>query len=155
MTRPENNFMYLQPVVKCKNPDCPLPTATRIRLPYPNPPRSGESVPNWPAEGWQLRLICRECDHWYVYDINDVQWTPFTNVLADQPGLDFWRVDLECAEPGCTSRTHWHVLDNSQMSETELQEFVLRADPVVVCENGHPLSISGTASSSVQKVASV
>jgi hypothetical protein len=147
--------MYLQPVVKCKNPDCPLPTATRIRLPYPNPPRSGENPPNWPQDGWQLRLICRECDHWYVYEKKDVQWAPFTNPLADHPGLDFWRADLECAEPNCNSRTQWHVLDNSQMSETELFEFVLRADPVVVCENGHPLSISGAKSQTAQKVASI
>jgi hypothetical protein len=47
------------------------------------------------------------------------------------------------------------VLDNSQMSETEAYEFVLRADPVAVCENGHPFSISGTKSSAVGKAESV
>jgi hypothetical protein len=36
-----------------------------------------------------------------------------------------------------------------------LLEFVLRADPVAVCENGHSLSLSGVASSSVQKASSV
>jgi hypothetical protein len=41
------------------------------------------------------------------------------------------------------------------MSETEAIEFVLRADPVAVCENGHPFSISGTVSSSVRKASSV
>jgi hypothetical protein len=41
------------------------------------------------------------------------------------------------------------------MSESEALEFVLRADPVAVCENGHPLSISGTASRSAGKVSSV
>lgn len=102
-----------------------------------------------------MRLICRECDHWYVYEKKDVQWAPFSSPLADYDGLDFQCVELECAEPNCQSRTRWHVLDNSQLSETELLEFVLRADPVVVCENGHSLSISGTASSSVQKAASV
>jgi hypothetical protein len=147
--------MYLQPVVKCKNPDCPLPSAARIRLPYPNPPRSGETVPSWPQDGWRLRLICRECDHWYVYEEKDIEWAPFTNPLAEHSGLHFWRAELECGEPDCHSRTQWHVLDNSQMSETELLEFVLRADPVVVCENGHPLSISRTATSSAHKVSSV
>jgi hypothetical protein len=47
------------------------------------------------------------------------------------------------------------VLDNSQMSEIEAFEFVLRADPVAVCENGHSFSISGTASNSVQKASTV
>jgi hypothetical protein len=102
-----------------------------------------------------LRLICRECDHWYVYEKKDVQWAPFSYPLADHSGLDFWGVELECAEPNCGSRTRWHVLDNSQLSESELLEFVLRADPVVVCENGHPLSLSGVASNSVQKAPSV
>ena len=147
--------MYLQPVVKCKNPDCPLPTAARIRLPYPNPPATGANPPDWPQEGWQLRLICRECDHWYVYDKKDVQWAPYTRPLEEETRVDSLCVDLECGEPGCGSRTHWHVLDNSQMSDTEAFEFVLRADPVAVCENGHSFSISGTASSSVKKVSSI
>ena len=147
--------MYLQPVVRCKNPDCTTPSATRIRLPYPNPPRSTAPPPDWPQHGWQLRLICRDCDHWYVYEKKDVQWAPFSYPLADHSGLDFWSVELECGEPNCKSRTRWHVLDNSQLSESELQEFVLRADPVVVCENGHPLSINGATVNSVQKPSSV
>jgi hypothetical protein len=132
-----------------------MPSAARIRLPYPNPPKTGANPPDWPPEAWQLRLICRECDHWYIYERADVQWAPFSSPLAEYSGLDFQRVELECAEPGCGSRTRWHVLDNSQLSESELQEFVLRADPVVVCENGHSLSISGVTSSSVQKASSV
>jgi hypothetical protein len=147
--------MYLQPVVRCKNPDCPLPSAARIRLPYLGPPATGANPPDWPPDGWQLRLICRECDHWYVYEKKDVQWAPYTYPLADQSSLEFWRTELECGEPGCKSRTQWHVLDNSQMSESEMLEFVLRADPVAVCENGHPFGISGTASSSAKKVSSV
>jgi hypothetical protein len=147
--------MYLQPVVRCKNPDCTTPSAARIRLPYPNPPKTGATPPAWPPEGWQLRLICRECDHWYVYEKGDVQWAPYSSPLEEYSGLDFQCVELECAEPNCASRTRWHVLDNSQLSETELLEFVLRSDPVVVCENGHPISISGVASSSVQKATSV
>jgi hypothetical protein len=147
--------MYLQPVVRCKNPDCPTPSLARIRLPFPDPPQAGANPPAWPKDGWQLRLICRECDHWYIYEKKDVQWAPYTSPLAEQSNVDFVCAELECGEPGCTSRTRWHVLDNSQMSESETLEFVLRADPVAVCENGHPLSISGVASSSVQKVASV
>src|SRR5258708_35380107 len=95
------------------------------------------------------------CGHGYVYEHDDVPWGPFSSRLAEYRGLDFQCVELECAEPGCKSRTRWHVLDNSQLSESELFEFVLRADPVVVCENGHPLSISGVASSSVRKADSV
>ena len=49
----------------------------------------------------------------------------------------------------------WHVLDNSQMSESETVEFVLRADPVAVCEHDHPYSISGVKSNSVKKAESV
>jgi hypothetical protein len=147
--------MYLQPVVKCKNSQCPLPSASRIRLPYPNPSATGSTPPDWPQNGWQLRLICRECDHWYVYEKSDVQWAPFTSPLAERSGLDFWCAELECAEPNCKSRTRWHVLDNSQMSESEMLEFVLRADPVAVCENGHPFAISGTISRSAQKVSSI
>lgn len=147
--------MYLQPVVRCKNSDCPTPSAARIRLPYLNPPKSSDAVPDWPQPGWQLRLICRECDHWYIYEKNDVQWAKYSSPLGQHSGLDFQCIELECAEPGCGSRTKWHVLDNSQLSETELQEFVLRADPVVVCENGHSLSIAGVTSSSVKKAESV
>jgi hypothetical protein len=110
---------------------------------------------NWPQDGWQLRLICRECDHWYIYEKKDVQWAPYTRPLAEETRVDFLCAELECAEPGCGLRTRWHVLDNSQMSETELLEFVLRADPVAVCENGHSFSISGTVSSSTRKVDSV
>ena len=147
--------MYLQPVVRCKNSDCPTPSAARIRLPYPDPPKTGAPTPDWPPDGWQLRLIYRECDHWYIYGKQDIQWAPYSSPLGEYSGLDFQCVELACAEPNCGSRTRWHVLDNSQLSETELLEFVLRADPVVVCENGHPISISGVASSSVQKASSV
>lgn len=147
--------MYLQPVVRCKNPDCPMPSLSRIRLPYPDPPRAGANPPNWPPDGWQLRLICRECDHWYVYQKKDVHWAPYSEPLAEQSGLDFVCTELECGEPGCDSRTRWHVLDNSQLSESDMLDFVLRADPVIVCENGHPLSISGTKSQAVRKPSSV
>ena len=147
--------MYLQPVVRCKNPDCPTPSAARIRLPYADPPETGANPPDWPADGWKLRLICRECDHWYIYEKKDVQWAPYTRPLEDESRFDFLCAELRCGEPECKSRTRWHVLDNSQMSERETIEFVLRADPVAVCENGHPFSISGTASSSVQKASSV
>jgi hypothetical protein len=147
--------MYLQPVVRCKNPDCPLPSASRIRLPYPDPPMADHAAPDWPKAGWQMRLICRECDHWYIYEKKDVEWAPFTRPLAEQTRLDFLCADLECGEPNCKSRTKWYVLDNSQMSESETLEFVLRADPVVVCENGHPFSIAGTVSRSAGKVAAV
>src|SRR5437588_608086 len=98
---PERDSMYLQPVVRCKNPDCPMPSAARIRLPYPNPPKTGATPPNWPQDGWQLRLICRECDHWYVYGKEDVMWAPYSSALADHSGLDFECIELECAEPGC------------------------------------------------------
>ncbi|MFZ0420023.1 MAG: hypothetical protein WAM04_18120 [Candidatus Sulfotelmatobacter sp.] len=132
-----------------------MPSAARIRLPYPNPPASGENPPAWPQDAWQLRLICRECDHWYLYDKKDIQWAPYTRPLEEETRVDFLCVELECGETGCHSRTRWHVLDNSQMSEIEALEFVLRADPVAVCENGHPFSISGIASSSVSKASSV
>jgi hypothetical protein len=147
--------MYLQPVVRCKNPDCPTPSAARIRLPYPNPPAGTDTAPNWPADGWQLRLICGGCDHWYVYDKKDVQWAPHTRPLEEETRFEFVRAEIACGEPGCNSRTQWHVLDTNQMSESDTLEFVLRADPVVVCENGHPFSISGMASSAVSKPASV
>jgi hypothetical protein len=147
--------MYLQPVVRCKNPDCPIPSAARIRLPYPDPPKTGATPPNWPQDGWRLRLICRDCDRWYVYEKNDVMWASYSSPLGDASDLAFQCIELECSEPGCGSRTRWHVLDNTQLSETELVEFVLRADPVVVCENGHSLSISGVKSRSVRKEESV
>jgi len=132
-----------------------MPSAARIRLPYPNPPASGGNPPAWPPDGWQLRLICTACDHWYIYEKGDVQWAPYTRPLGEETRVDFLCVELECGEPGCHSRTRWHVLDNSQMSETEAFEFVLRADPVAVCENGHPFSISGTASRAIRKADSV
>lgn len=80
---------------------------------------------------------------------------PYTRPLAEEPRVDFVCAELECGEAGCRSRTRWHVLGNSQMSDTEAFEFVLRADPVAVCENGHSLSISGTASSFLRKISSV
>jgi hypothetical protein len=147
--------MYLQPVVKCKNPDCPLPSATRIRLAYANPPMTGENPPNWPPEGWQCRLICTACDHWYIYEKKDVEWAPFTRPLSEETRVDFLCAELECGEPGCGVHTKWHVLDNNQMSESEAIEFVLRADPVAVCDHDHPYSISGVKSSSVKKAESV
>jgi hypothetical protein len=147
--------MFLLPVVRCKNPDCPTPSATRVRLPYQDPPASTEAAPNWPAEGWQARLICTACDHWYIYEKNDVQWAPYTRPLSEETRLDFLCAELECAEPGCGSRTKWHVLDSNQMSASETIEFVLRADPVTVCEHDHPFSISGIASSSVKKAESI
>ena len=147
--------MYWQPVVRCKNPDCPTPSAARIRLPYPDPPMVTSDQPMWPADGWKLHLICRDCDHWYIYGKNDIQWAKVTLPLADQSGFTFWSVDIECGEPGCTSRTQWHVLDNSGMSEIEVGEFVLRADPVAVCENDHAFGISGVKSQSAKMVSSV
>jgi hypothetical protein len=147
--------MYLQPVVRCKNSDCPSPSATRIRLPYPNPPASGANPPDWPSQSWQCRLICTACDHWYVYGKDDIQWAPYTRPLSEETRVDFICAELECGEPGCGVRTKWHVLDNNQMSESETLEFVLRADPVAVCENGHPYSISGVPSNSISKADSV
>jgi hypothetical protein len=132
-----------------------MPSLARIRLPYPDPPPVGATPPDWPKQGWQLRLICRDCDHWYIYEKEDVMWAPFSSPLTEQSGLDFVCAELECGEPGCDSRTRWHVLDNSQMSEGETLEFVLRADPVVVCEKGHSLGISGRKSEAVEKVAAV
>jgi len=147
--------MYWQPIVRCKNPDCPMPSLSRIRLPYPDPPRVDASVPDWPEAAWELRLICRDCDHWYIYKKDDVQWAPYTSTLSEQSNLDFVCAELECGEAGCGSRTRWHVLDNSQMDQSDMLEFVMRADPVVVCEKGHPLSISGIKSGRAQKVSSV
>jgi hypothetical protein len=147
--------MYWQPVVRCKNSDCPTPPAARIRLPYPDPPRSTTNPPNWPPEGWQSRIICRDCDHWYVYQKADVQWATVTEPLTEQANVNFWSVELECGEPGCQSRTQWHVLDNSAMSESEITEFTLRGDPVVVCENDHPFAVSGIKSQSARKVGSL
>ncbi|MGD0986675.1 MAG: hypothetical protein ABR874_02620 [Candidatus Sulfotelmatobacter sp.] len=141
--------------MRCKNPDCPTPSAARIRLPYPNPPASGEAPPDWPPEGWRVRLICGGCDHWYIYEKSDIQWAPYTRPLSEETRVDFLCAELECGEPGCGSRTKWCVLDSNQMSESEALEFVLRADPVAVCEKGHPFSISGVASSSVRKADSV
>src|SRR5260370_7288096 len=122
-----------------------------LGCPNDNPPKSGATPPDWPQAAWQLRLICRECDRWCVDEQDDVLWAHYSSPLAEQSGLDFQCIELECAESGCGSRTRWHVLDNSQLSESELFEFVLRADPVVVCENGHPLSISGVASRSLKR----
>jgi hypothetical protein len=147
--------MFLQPVVRCKNSDCPSPSAIRIRLPYVNPPASSEAAPNWPAEGWKTHLICTACDHWYIYGKDDVQWAPYTRPLSEETRVDFVCAELECGEPGCGIKTKWHVLDPNQMSESETIEFVLRADPVAVCENDHPYSISGVKSSSVKKADSV
>jgi hypothetical protein len=84
-----------------------------------------------------------------------VQWAPYTRPLEEETRFDFLCAELECGEPGCQSRTRWHVLDNSQMSESETLEFVLRADPVAVCENRHSFSISGTRSGTAGKVTSV
>jgi hypothetical protein len=151
----EQPYMYWQPVVRCKNSECPAPSAARIRLPYPDAPATSALQPNWPPEGWQARIICRDCDHWFIYQKADVQWATYTVPLGEQGNLNFWSVELECAEPGCKSRTKWNVLDNSGMSETEISEFVGRADPVAVCENDHPFAISGIASQSAQKVSSI
>src|SRR4051794_32441477 len=118
--------MYWQPVVRCKNADCPTPSAARIRLPYSNAPMSTEAQPNWPAADWKLRLICRDCDHWYIYGKNDVEWMKVTMPLVEQGGLTFWSNAIECGEPGCNSKTSWHVLDNAGLSDVEIQEFVLR-----------------------------
>ncbi len=86
--------MYLQPVVRCKNPDCPMPSAARIRLPYPNPPKTGATPPDWPQDGWRLRLICRECDHWYVYEKDDVLWAPYSSFSASN-----WSAPNRAANP--------------------------------------------------------
>ena len=84
-----------------------------------------------------------------------MQWATVTVPLAEQGNLHFWCVELECGEPGCQSRTKWHVLDKTDLSETEINEFVLRADPVVVCENDHPFAVSGLKSQLAQMVPSV
>src|SRR5437899_6575175 len=73
-TQGDRLYMYWQPVIRCKNPDCPTPSAARIRLPYADPPASSSAQPNWPSQGWQARIICRECDHWYIYQKADVEW---------------------------------------------------------------------------------
>lgn len=143
--------MYWQPVLKCKNPDCPRPTASPIRLPHRNAPKSTEPRPNWPGEGWRFTLICRDCDHWYVYHENDIEWGGFLHP-AD---LSIWSVELQCSEPGCQSRTRWHLLDDGGMSEEELFEFVLRSDPIPFCENGHSLAVPKARLHSVHKLSSL
>jgi hypothetical protein len=145
------NLMHLQPVLRCKNPDCPLPAAAPIRLPYSNPTKMGEQPPNWPSEGWQLRLICHGCDHWYVYEKQDVEWKDLMHVWADI-GLDFWCVELQCGEPNCDSCTKWYATDANALSESEIIEFVMRADPIPICGNGHSLGASGIKAQSATKV---
>ncbi len=143
--------MYLQPTLQCKNPECPRPSVAPTRLPYPNPPKAGEPQPNWPQGGWQLRLTCRDCDHWYVYGETDVAWVESIN--PDLAGVDLWCVELQCSEPGCASCTKWHVLDDGALSESEILEFVMRSDPIPVCGNGHSLVMSEAKVRSAQKLA--
>jgi len=143
--------MYWQPVLKCKNPDCPRPAASPIRLPYQNAPNSTEPKPDWPGAEWRLTLTCRDCDHWYAYEKKDVEWASFLHP-AD---VAIWRLELQCSEPGCQSQIHWHLLDDGGMSEEELFEFILRSDPIPFCENGHSLAVPKSRLASAQKLSSV
>ena len=141
--------MYLQPILQCKNHDCP--SVAPIRLPYANPPKADEQPPSWPPDGWQLTLICRDCDHSYTYEKKDVGWANALNP-AD---VAMWCVELQCNEPDCGSRTKWHLLDDGGMSENEIFEFIMRSDPLPLCGNGHSLVVSGATVRSAQTLSSL
>jgi len=105
--------MYLQPILRCKNPECLRSKATApIRVPCPDPPKADQQAPTWPPDGWQRILVCRDCDHWYAYEKKDIEWV---NVISPAD-LGVWCVELQCNEPRCESRTKWHLLDDGIMS---------------------------------------
>src|SRR5262249_5180023 len=145
--------MYLQPVLRCKNPDCPLPAAAPLRLPYLNPPMAGDKTPNWPADNWEARVICHGCDHWYLYKKSDIAWAPFTHT-SNEAGLDWWQVDQACGEPGCDSVTSWYFINTLGLAEQEVMEFVMRADPIPMCAMEHSLGISGIKERTAKQISS-
>jgi len=73
--------------------------------------------------------------------------------LEERHGLIIPTRRLECGEPGCQSARD-AMSDNSQMSESEALEFVLRAT-IAVCEKRATTSNSGTATRSAERVSSV
>ena len=135
--------MYQQPFVPCKNGYCPAhhaPFVDPIQLPYANPPRTGTDQPDWPKEGWQIRIVCHTCKHWYVYQQVDVKWRPFQVPLERQTDLAFWRVELECGRSNCASRTIWHMLTSSTLTGDEVVAAVKHGEPPIMCAARHVLA---------------
>ena len=143
--------MYLQPILRCKNSECVSSRLAPIRVPFSNPPKAGEQPPAWPPQSWQVILICSNCDHWYVYQGKDIEWT----TVATPADRAMWCVELQCSEPNCKSRTKWHVLDDREMPENEIEGFIKRSDPLPLCPEGHSLVFPAATVVSVQKLPSL
>ena len=92
----------------------------------------------------QLQIVCRRCKHWYIYEKQDVKWREFLQPLERQTDLAFWRVELECGQSNCESRTQWHTLVDSALAPDEVRAVVNSGEPPISCANHHPLVVAET-----------
>lgn len=130
---------WLQPFVYCPRKHSPDERSVPIVLPYSNPPRKGNPRPDWPKDGWQLRLICPQCGRPMLCRKTSVEWGSFRQKLQDRKGQAFWRAEVECNRAKCELRAKWHIPDSKHRSETEIASLLLAAIAQEECANGHPL----------------
>jgi hypothetical protein len=110
--------MDFEPVARSKNRIAPMPTRRQ----------PGENLPDWREKPGEIRAEVPPVRRLICFPEKDVEWVPYTGPRAEENRRDSRCAELESGEPGCRSRGRWQVLDKSQMSETEMVEFVLGAD---------------------------
>jgi hypothetical protein len=125
-------------VVHCKLPQC----CYTISLPY-SIPEGKNAVPRViPTELFPLRVVCPECEQWFVYLVGEAQWGgfPTRGQIAEKSLPTSWIVDAQCGVQNCDSLTRWYVTDDSGIAFAGAADVLRRCK--AICEHGHSLTYS-------------
>jgi hypothetical protein len=132
--------------IRCKNEKCDCHEQPTF-LPFSSPVEMYEGQRRWPKEFLDVRVVCRECRHWYKYLGRefDIQMV----LEADLPiylGPAVWYVLIKCAEPDCGPPSKWYVADDTGLSLDDILRLVFASTPEITRENGHSLKRNGVQS---------
>ena len=134
-----NDHTHGEPVIFCKNPDCPEPPPNYVRLPSANPPRIGERRETTPLDEKQINYICRTCHHLSVLGKDDVRWIETIDKVQDlaAPHTALWKIRYRCGVRNCGDRVEVFVSAESNYRRDDVESFFFAANQFPTCSNGH------------------
>lgn len=134
-----NDHVHGEPVVFCKNPECPEPLPNHVRLPLRNPPRIGEHRETTPLDNRNINYICRTCGQLSVFGKDDVRWLPTIDTEQDLsvPYTALWKIRYVCGVENCGDRVEVFVYAESDYKDDDVVSFLLHAKQFPACSNGH------------------
>ena|ERR1039457_6828566 len=134
-----NDHIHGEPVVFCKNRECPEPPPNYIRLPITNPPRTNERQETTPLDNRKINYICRTCHHLSVFGKDDVHWLHTLDKVQDlaAPHTALWRIRYRCGVQSCGEPVEVFVSAESNYSNDDVLSFWFQATQFPVCAMGH------------------